>query len=160
MAGYIEGVFYGVNMVTPNYPHGYWIGQSAGIWGPSDLDGWTRLGSLYAYKDGLILKVGEDPARIVLGKIQEGDYRFLAIGDYSLEVGHPSTILQDTRITGADREGAVGLDGYLTSVWKAGRIEGSVLAIHVASDGSTGLLAGDVSGGYYTGTEKWKAKGT
>ena len=159
--GIISGLFFGVNLIPDPATYGTWIGVSIGWWVDTDIFGEGEIFSLYKYNGESIIRVGDDPSTIGLVSMGDNRHYFLAMGDYILEGEYEGPYLQNTRISGDFTDGGSGgFDGYLGGSWNEGAIDDVVVTIHTDSDGNAGFLTGDVSGGYYSGMDKWKTKGT
>ena len=153
-AGYIRGDFYGVGNGD-----GEWIGQLVGRWGTGNA-GFSEGTSLYRFTNGTLLRIGTDPADVVIAEEATDQFYFLARGDYAIDGADQVDYLQHTLVRTADKQNeSPKMRGYLGTLWKEGVVDGAVNAVYVKTDGQAGILTGHIDGFFNNSQNRWNAPG-
>ena len=140
-----------------------WLGTSVGTWKKHVLK--TEGFSLFHNSGGSIVKWARDPALVDLTFGQNSERTLLAVGEYFEVVpgAYAGPSVQATRMSG-DLVGprTESYEGFLTGKWLGGAIDGMAAAIYLSSDGSAGILTGDMVGiyaGIGDGEGMWTSQG-
>jgi len=150
----------------------FWQAVGAGEWEgtPLALSGlWgSQPGSIYYNNDGEVALAGQDNGLIgtVASPWDETPVPYTAMGMYGINQ-EASVYIWNTPVLSynAIQNNNTTLDGgaffgYTAGLWYDEVMNGSLIALCMAPDGTVGFLTGNVDGVYYPGIDMWHAGGT